>query len=98
MSSFDSESGIKYPVLALVGVKQTSPRTREAEADRCVVVVTVYREEASVGDLPERADQVQRPADRVRRHQDLSRFALNVSRRGYALDTESTIRLEFEPS
>ena len=51
-------------------------RTREAEAtsDRCVVVVTVYREEAFV-DLPERASEVQRPADRVR-HRDLSRFVL----------------------
>lgn len=47
-----SELGIRF---ALVGVKRASPRvrTREAEADRRVVVVTVYREEAFVGDLPE---------------------------------------------
>jgi len=42
-----------------------------------VVVVTVYREEAFV-DLPERASEVQRPADRVRRR-DLSRFLLNMT-------------------
>lgn len=56
-----------------------SLRTREAEAssDRCVVVVTVYREEAFV-DLPERTSEVQRPADRVRRR-DLSRFVLNMT-------------------
>lgn len=79
-----SESGIGYPVRTGrygAGPLHARTYTREAEASSdpvCVVVVTVYREEAFVGDLPERAGEVQRPADRAS-PRDSSRFVLNTT-------------------